>query len=521
MLNFNIWYYFIYSIIEVHSAYLAEEQPSFQLMNTPVNERITSLRFKDCRVPGYSFIEKGTDNTDNFKCSNVRFFDDHTIKTTKPHVINQARDLKMIRDMAKKLYKSGEYPILEKCFLDKEDEKEKDILRDKWFKFCGSSTWMDQYKVHFLVNRIVYSHKAHRNMPTISFVNAQVFDENWTEILDYKFPHSNLTFPSILPLQIDPNPSGKDEIMGTEDPRVILRKYIDPYTNEAHQEPVIIFNSRRTEINWKRAMHFHRPLTTPEKTVRMTIEGMKPRSREKNWAPFFDEDSSSINFVYSFNPLRVLKCDLATGVCRKISGPDFQKQDVGALRGGTNIIRVPSSFLPRGVAKLREYWFGIARSHDDDCGCLHIVYRPHIFLISRDIGSSNYTLDYVSSLVDFNINAETWNPALKNAKCKDGKNVLIPNSIAYWDTAPAGDNSDEPSDIMGITISEADRTNKIIHVKGILKHIRTVLGGDLERIIEHYQETEHNGRENELLGGCATSLANDYCKKAQKDLKWT
>ena len=60
--------------------------------------------------------------------------------------------------------------------------------------------------------------------------------------------------------------------------------------------------------------------------------------------------------------------------------------------------------------------------------------------------------------------------------CK-GKNVLIPNSIAYWDYFLKADATVE-HDFMGITFSEADRTNKIVHIQGFWHHILKALNSN-------------------------------------------
>ncbi|KAG2731409.1 hypothetical protein G9P44_005825 [Scheffersomyces stipitis] len=523
VLNLNVWYYLVNSMIESHNIYKSASGPSFNLLNSPISEKIVSLEYSDLKIPGYSFIEKGIDDIENFKCGDVRFYDDHGVKTSKPQSLEQKRDMKMIRDQALRMNSTGEYPIIRKCFFDKDEEKEEDILKKKWYKFAGSSTWLDKYQVYFLVSRVVYSHRSIRNKPTISIAYAQVFNRNWEELLDYQFPQSDLVFPAILPVGLDEHPEGANVYLGADDPRVILRNYNDTIGDTQEQEPVIIYNSYRADIGWKRAIHVYRPLTNARVAVPLRLVGMKPRKREKNWAPFFDEDASSINFVYSFNPLRIIKCDYNNGDCNKISGAPFEKNDARALRGGTNIVRVPSSFFPKHLAGKREYWFGIARSHDDDCGCIKTIYRPHSFVISKAYNTNDYTLDYVSSLFDFNIDPQAWNIKYEMAKCTDSKSVLIPNSIAYWDvvTTKNKEGKDHLEDIMGVTFSEADNNNRLIHVKGFLQHVTSIFSGEKEIIVDHYSHFETVEEENNLLSKCATSLAQQYCKSTAKKFKWT
>ncbi|KAG2733296.1 hypothetical protein G9P44_004286 [Scheffersomyces stipitis] len=521
ILNANVWYFLTQSIIKAHSEYSSSSAKSFNLLHSPVTKESLNQPYEEFSISGFSFLEVGSDDVENFKCSHVVFHDDHTVKSTKPKSLDQKNELRLIRKRALHLNSTGEYPIIRNYFLDKEGESEDEILKNKWYKFCGSAVWMDKYQVYFFVSRVIYSERSLRNKPTISLPYAQVFDKNWKEINDYEFPQSDIKFPAFLPIAFDEHPEGVQLYLGADDPRVILRNYLDPETNIMEQEPVIVFNSDSAEIDWKRAIHTYRPFTNSKKALRLKIRGMEPRKIEKNWAPFFDEDYSSINFVYSFNPIRVIKCDIVSGECDKQTGPEFEGKKIPEIRGGTNIVRVPPGFLPKHLASTREYWFGIARSHDFNCGCLKVIYRPHSFLISRALGSSNYTLDYVSSLFDFNIDTEAWNSKLEYSKCKDGKSVLIPNSISSWDIIPKDDGAEgELEDVMGITISEADRNNKIVYVKGFLKHINTVIGGEKAKSSSHYSSGDTVAIESNLLGKCATSLADEYCLLTAKRMNW-
>lgn len=460
-------------------------------------------------VLGYSFLNNEVEpkDVDNFNCDQIQFSD--FLKLTKPVPIGQG--VEHAREQAKKLHKSGEYPIIKWCFRDDENETDEDILRKKWMKFCGSSVWLSKYQVHFFVNRVVYSESSHRNHPTISLIYVEIFDKDWNEVKDFSLTTTHgkvLEFPRIMQVNISENPK-KDGIMGPEDPRVVLHRFVNE-AGEYDEEPIIIFNMRSTEINWSRAMHMFRPFS--ESTIRLSLEGRKPRSREKNWAPFFDEkDKDHIYFVYNFNPLRIVKCSMEDGVCQKVTGPDFvdaqakETKHVGALRGGTDVVPIPRAMIPDHF-KNRDFWFGIARSHVTDCGCLSEIYRPHSFIISKE--GNHFSLDYVTSLFDFNVNPEPWD--LKKQTCEDGKSVLIPNSIAYW--TPLGE-----TDVMGVTFSEADRTNNLIHVQGFGQHIKNLLNAEQSKA--HFEDTNID-MENAILGICSTSKAQQYCKYSANVFEW-
>ncbi|RLV93028.1 Beta-mannosyltransferase 3 [Spathaspora sp. JA1] len=506
LLNVNAWYFCSPKFDDLKSNY-----------NSPISPKLADLKFDKFKVPGYSFIETGKESTDNmFKCSQVEFHDDENLSATSVMNLNKQGDLKLARDQLRELSKTK--PEYKDFFLDGEDETEESILTNKWYKFCGSAVWLEIYNVHFMVNRIAYSKDGVRSWPTISVLTGQVFDRDWNELTDFNFPATDLKFPGILPHIIDQGRYHKLEILGAEDPRVVLHEFTNS-EGELDQEPLIIFNSMRTEIGWKRAMHVYRPFKNPRDITRLSIKGLEPRLTEKNWAPFMDGEEGTINFVYNFHPLRVLKCNIDSGECSKVSGPKFHKDpthNAGTLRGGTNIVPIPSELLPKKL-NFRKYWFGIGRSHNRDCGCVAELYRPHAFILSRPQDALSFTLDYVSSLLDFNMKPETWDG--KQSICEDGKSVLIPNSISYWDIEDL-DDSAKPTDYMGITFSTADMHNKLVHVKGWLSHIYLVLDKQASELKQHYADIDHTIVENGLLGECSTFLSKEYCKDTAKWQGW-
>ncbi|KAI5963805.1 uncharacterized protein KGF55_002685 [Candida pseudojiufengensis] len=534
ILNFNVWVFLIWSL----------HQNQGRLNKTPLHKDILHQKFNQINIPGFSFLNfqnklpltsNGNNDGSNdeeleekFTCSSIQVDNQVPIEVGELIDLNKKEDLKMIRDQIKELLPTEKaYKLF---FQDDKHQSEEEILKNKWFKFCGSAVWMSKYQVYFMVNRIIYTKDSRKNSPTISILHGQVFDKSWKELKNYKFPISDLVFPTVLPHEIDLGKRSKKEVIGSEDPRVILKEYIK--NEELFQEPVIVFNARSTEINWARAMHTYQPFTNAKKITRLTIKNKKISFREKNWAPFFDRDADDsngkfMNFIYNFNPLRIIKCDLSNGDCNRITGPPFNSISVndnaGKLRGGTNIIEIPHDYLPsNNITGSRKFWIGIGRSHINDCGCVQELYRPHIFLMSRMAANEkSFQLDYVSSLIDFNINPEPWYE--KNAEksvgtCQDGKSVLIPNSISYWEF-----NEKENIDYMGITFSEADRTNKLIHIKGILRYIHALFKDSSDIAIttndgenENYEKDE----KSKLLGSCSTYLSNDYCEKAKELLNW-
>ncbi|CAI5755732.1 unnamed protein product [Candida verbasci] len=503
LLNLNAWYF-------LSTNY--KSKISILASSKPIHHDVLETEFRSFEVPGFSFINQvpNDEESENFDCSSIKMINDNIIESSPLINLNKDDDLKSLRDQL--LNMSETNAVYKLCFQDKEHESEEDILKKKWFKFCGSSVWMSNYGVYFTINRIVYTKEGSRNNPTISILSGQIFNRNWEELKDYKFPNSNLTFPTILPHYIDIGKKEKKEIIGSEDPRVILNEYNED--GKTIQEPIVIFNARRTEIKWFRAMHIYRPLLDPVNIIRLSIKDKKRSFREKNWAPFMNShDNDYINFIYNFNPLRIIKCDLKSGECNKVTGPPFNtlnaNDNAGKLRGGTQLIEIPENFLPNDVTEKNKFLLGIARSHNKECGCLIELYRPHIFILSKskDPEINNYQLDYVSSLLDFNIVPEPW--SIGKSTCQDGKSVLIPNSIAYWDKI--GNH-----DYMGITLSEADRSNKLIHIRGLLPYLTQIL----QKRLDQTDNKDTILLENKLLGDCSTSLSEEYCEKAENLLGW-
>ncbi|RCK66229.1 Beta-mannosyltransferase 3 [Candida viswanathii] len=496
LLNLNIMFFLIGAVLESSKVHL-EETDNFA---SSMGSRIKSLDYRPMHISGYVFSNKDSDL--NFSCDKILYDDDSAIQVSPSIDLNKPNDLKVLRDQLNILRQ--ENPAYNLFFQDDKHEQEKSILEDKWYKFCGSAVWLEKYGVYFMVNRILYTPNKARNHPVISVLSGQVFDKDWQEIMDMKFPFSDLKFPTVLPHYIDMGVKQKKEILGAEDPRIILHEYTNN-DGVTIQEPLITFNALSQEVNWKRAMHIYRPLQDPKKIIRLAIEGLVPREKEKNWVPFETKDNH-INFIYSF-PLRVIKCSLVTGTCQKISGPDFQDEsqpNAGELRGGTNLLEIPSRHIPKDL-RSRKFWFGIARSHIENCGCVGQLYRPHAIIISRSQDSTgDYSMNFVSNLFDFNINPEPWFPG--KSTCEDGKLVLVPNSLTYF-----------KDDYLGVTFSEADKANKLVHTTGWLTYIQKVLKEAKPMLTDR---TRDLGADGLLLNQCSTFMSDHYCYASKLSQGW-
>ncbi|KAK6459686.1 uncharacterized protein RJT20DRAFT_21701 [Scheffersomyces xylosifermentans] len=487
---------------------------SFGIRNSPISSLLDDVDFNPLEVPYYSVFGKEID-TDTSKCDEIREYDNSSISVSYPMNLNHEGTLKDVRDIAKKLLEEGTYPVVSECFLDEEYETEEYILKNRWFQFSGSAVWMDAEEVYFYVSRVVYARKGDRVNPSISVLYAQVFDRDWKEIKDYKFASADMVFPTILPIEIDIHMVNRMQA-GPEDPRVVLRKFYNEKKKKMEAEPYIIFNESLVKTNWRRAMFSYRPFSTPNLTTELAIEGKIRRLQEKNWSPFFEyNDYQHIYFLYNFEPLRILKCNMDSGLCNKTFGPDYMSLDVlnqvGNLRGGTSLVRIPQHLLPEGM-KTRKYWLGFGRSRSENFR--RHLYRPHAYVLSKDVGAENkYSIDYISSFIDFNFEPATWFGVIRH---DETMSVLIPNSIAYWDFASVTqeDGSTVQEDIMGITISESDRTNKIVYMKGWLKHILQVLNKKDVNLGTHYAiSSKILADESHFLCKCSTSLVDEYCDR--------
>lgn len=344
----------------------------------------------------------------------------------------------------------------------------------QWHRFAGSSVWLPQYGLHFMVSRVMWSPSGIPNKAFASFLYAQLFDRNWEEVpethlkvpyeekvtksvinadgtkseltLDTTKSFRNIKFPSFLPISFDYHmhvDSGK-YYWGPEDPRIIGRT-----NSQGEVEPIIVFNMKNHKLE-KRVMHSYKPFSDD-------LQILKRRSGkfgyiEKNWTPFFGrqcQNEDKINFVSSMDPLEVMACSLEDGIC----DPLYENTKTpGPLRGGTQLMELPiDDQIPDHVRNLyklpdnRKVFVGWARTHLKECGCGESMYRPNLIVFVEDYNPDTkkyyYKVTDVSEYFDFDITAPEWympkiasDGTLIEPEPKQcvGRSVLIPNSIAYW-----------------------------------------------------------------------------------------
>ena len=165
------------------------------------------------------------------------------------------------------------------------------------------------------------------------------------------------------------------------------------------------------------------------------------------------ESQNTMKFVYSFEPLEVLECSIYSGFCSILQKSEKEDYNYfGDLRGGTQLIQLPifsSQLIPDSLSSIfklpenRKVYVGWARTHLNDCGCGDSMYRPNFILLIEDYTivdkKYSYRISDISGYFDFNAEIVPWYPDETkgivpgiSGECL-GRNVLTPNSIAYWE----------------------------------------------------------------------------------------
>lgn len=336
-------------------------------------------------------------------------------------------------------------------------------VSSKWARLAGSSVWLPEQGVYLAITRVIYSPSGILHWPTMSFLRAQVFDEEWKELEGHtlNWNGNDMSFPAILDI---PTPWEKGGgFFGPEDPRVILEE------NAPGAEPVVVFNMRIQAEGWPRAMYIHRPFS--RFTTVLTIRNEDRAIAEKNWAPFFLPDSHStapvepsryLHFVYSMKPLCVLRCSLLSGDCDwafKQEVPDSAtlpegRHIDGNMRGGTNFVPLPSS-----TSALRLY-ASFPRTHIHGVCADNAIYRPELVVLTVAHGPG-FSIAYASGPVDFG--SAVLDETARSNPCAEG-HILIANSIPRWERQHG-------SDVMTLSLSVADRTVQIVHLYGVMEFL--------------------------------------------------
>ncbi|AOA60760.1 Beta mannosyl transferase 3 [Komagataella phaffii CBS 7435] len=460
---------------------------------------VTLGTFNDMEVDSY--VTNIYDNAPVLGCYDLSYHG--LLKVSPKHEI--LCDMKFIRA---RVLETEAYAALKDLEHKKLTEEEK--IEKHWFTFYGSSVFLPDHDVHYLVRRVVFSGEGKANRPITSILVAQIYDKNWNELnghfLNVLNPNTGKlqhhAFPQVLPIAVNWDRNSK--YRGQEDPRVVLRR------GRFGPDPLVMFNTL-TQNNKLRRLFTISPFDQ-YKTVMYRTNAFKMQTTEKNWVPFFlKDDQESVHFVYSFNPLRVLNCSLDNGACDVLFELPHDFGMSSELRGATPMLNLPQA-IP--MADDKEIWVSFPRTRISDCGCSETMYRPMLMLFVRE--GTNFFAELLSSSIDFGLEVIPYTG--DGLPCSSGQSVLIPNSIDNWEVT--GSNGE---DILSLTFSEADKSTSVVHIRGLYKYLSELDGyGGPEAEDEHnfqriLSDLHFDGKKTienfKKVQSCALDAAKAYCKE--------
>ncbi|OWB64371.1 hypothetical protein B5S29_g5456 [[Candida] boidinii] len=230
----------------------------------------------------------------------------------------------------------------------------------------------------------------------------------------------------------------------------------------------------------------------------------------------------------------------------------------------------------KNLSKDFQIWVGFLKSHINNCGCGSNIYRPNLILLIKSNNIYNYQL--ISNSLDFGIDVLSWN--LESTNCEEGlSNILTPNSIAFWqhsldfnfnfnfneyeinsiknkiklessnkdknylnilnsklknlieknriidknllskDSSSISNKNSNPlifNDLMGLSITQADSTNDMILVNGLLRYIlNSIQFSDL--LMTNDIDVKGMNLRNSKLSNCMIIDSVEYCSRYAKD----
>ena len=391
------------------------------------------------------------------------------------------------------------------------DKNFKDIVKKTWGQMAGSSVWLARYQLYFSVTRVYFYPNNDKNMASISFLYAQLFDADWKALENKTITWQGelLTFPRILDIPCDYKIG--ETWWGPEDPRVIIEQGVQD------AEPTIIFNMLQLEGK-VRSMYMHKPFSNF--TVNFHIEGKKNTGTEKNWSPFYMPQNHSnpvdnykypsrhIHIVYDWHPLKILRCHLMNGDCQWAFAADQKgiawstytdahkyNDTKGALRGGSNF--EPLNISPG--AGLTSF-VGFPRTHMD-IGCEgKSLYRPSMAILTTN--RTHFYLDYMSMALDFGhavLSHEQYNDP-----CDEGR-ILLTNSIVRYDSRPE-------IDALTLSLTVADQSVQVAKVHGIANLVDNLPQFNLNRTAAWHNKAAQAFRLNVThdVVVCSVLTSTDY-----------
>lgn len=429
---------------------------------------------------------------------------------------------------------------------------------DHWYKFAGTTVWLKQYGVHFMISRMMYSPPGPKKKSILSLLYGQIFDENWNELenvelilpssdsLNKEQPFRNINFPRFLsiPFYHDSNYRLK-RFYGPEDARMLLVK-----NENGIDEPLIVFNayhrkgadetkiseaSSSIKFEYFRSMFVGWPFQF--QVGKENVDGAQnhkysdieytrvkelrnrdsPRSKiQKNWTPFIsnkarqaDGYDRDIYFVYRFQNLEIMKCQL-TGVSDvSLCTFEYKRTEdlpldakVGDLRGGTELISINSIFpsLDNHFKPDTEVWIGFSRAHIRNCGCGSSMYRPNLVVLYKD--GDKFKVSQLSEFFSLDVKVIGWSDPQKICQPRE-PDALIPNGISSWDVnSHIVGLKQVHEDYITLTLSAGDAVDHKIHIKNLLK----VMLGQTSLL----SSKKENGYNDDLVM-CSLKYSIDFC----------
>ncbi|RCK57902.1 Beta-mannosyltransferase 1 [Candida viswanathii] len=445
------------------------------------------------------------------------------------------------------------YQELEQFFPNIEQQLLEETIEEHWYQLIGSSVWLEQYGVHLMISRIIYT-ESDQGYPLFSLSYLQVFDRNWKELDNVELivrgddgTYKPILYPQFAPIPVYHNiDEKKGKFYGVEDPRIqlVVNKHGD-------EEPVIIYNSYHRKIKeiesdndsegnikfekfrsifmgwlWRTQKGKSNLEELPGDAEVRTMEYIKikelirPENErkgiEKNWSLFLNYQERLVDgydaylyFVYQIKDTKILKCALYED---KPCEWEFESNDYtasGKLHGGTELINVNQVLAQYDYPQLdslkekfpegRQIWIGFARAVLRNCGCGSHMYRPNLVVLMKD--KDNYKFAYVSPFLGFGIEILEWWEG--QGLCK-AKNLIIPNGISTWTIEKDADG--KILDYMAFTISRRDTTVDLVYIKGLLNAL--LFDNPNPRLLNHEQQ---GFRTNTNLD-CALISSDKFCK---------
>ncbi|KAK6460294.1 hypothetical protein DFJ63DRAFT_331908 [Scheffersomyces coipomensis] len=373
IINLNLWYYLFTSLqsegsggsnsLIKHHLY---DQNSFNIKNLPFTKKFDKFNYVKTSIQAYydyndqvnpleedkgeiaecspyTIVDHDSLQVASFK--QLLFDDGSSVKNRPNGINNEIFELETIRNKITILVSNNlRFPALAITFFDQPKDKSViQILQERWTKRHTSVIWLDKYQAYYMVSQISYSQSGDKSKSTLSFLYAQVFNKNWQQQFNFKFAHNKeIIYPNILPVRVDHDPRAgikniPDSNYGPVEPYVILRHFKKPKSNadepdEYDEEPIIVYSGKLKDHQFKSVMQLFRPFNPIYNTnngLVLTVnhhgDADLVNKVERNWIPFFngienenevnDINNLHLNFIYSFNPLSIAKCNIETGGC--------------------------------------------------------------------------------------------------------------------------------------------------------------------------------------------------------------